>query len=114
MEAIHTAIWNVDFPTCSGAGPIGLVTLLAAHAAGAAPIVITDVYQSRLDFAKKLVPRVRTLLVDPKAAAKDTASMLEGVAGSKIQFTLECTGFETSIASAIYVRLGEARLKRIS
>lgn len=79
------------------------MTLLAAHAAGAAPIVITDVYQPRLDFAKKLVPRVRTVLVDPKAAPKETAQKLEEAAGEKVQLTLECTGFESSIASAIYV-----------
>ncbi|KAM0713598.1 hypothetical protein Q7P37_010560 [Cladosporium fusiforme] len=40
-----------------GAGPIGLVSLLAAHAAGAAPIVITDLDESRLEMAKRLVPR---------------------------------------------------------
>ncbi|KAF5722462.1 l-arabinitol 4-dehydrogenase [Fusarium mundagurra] len=47
-----------------GAGPIGLVTLLAAHAAGAAPIVITDSDENRLAKAKSLVPRVRTVLVE--------------------------------------------------
>ena len=46
-----------------GAGPIGMVSLLAAHAAGAAPVVITDVDENRLAMARKLVPRVRTVLV---------------------------------------------------
>ncbi|POV94182.1 hypothetical protein PSHT_16372 [Puccinia striiformis] len=36
-------------------GPIGLVTLLACVAAGACPIVITDISESRLDFAKRIV-----------------------------------------------------------
>lgn len=47
----------------SGAGPIGLVSLLSARAAGAEPIVITDLFQSRLDFAKTLIPGVRTVLI---------------------------------------------------
>ncbi|KAL5000632.1 chaperonin 10-like protein [Aspergillus recurvatus] len=46
-----------------GAGPIGLVTLLAANAAGAAPIVITDIDENRLVKAKELVPRVQPVLV---------------------------------------------------
>jgi L-iditol 2-dehydrogenase len=53
----------LTFFFCSGAGPIGLVSLLSARAAGAEPIVITDLFQSRLDFAKKLVPGVRTILI---------------------------------------------------
>ncbi|EQB47387.1 hypothetical protein CGLO_13474 [Colletotrichum gloeosporioides Cg-14] len=58
-----------------GAGPIGIVTLMAASAAGANPIVITDINESRLQIAKKAIPRVRTVLVapgkDPQAAAED-------------------------------------------
>jgi L-iditol 2-dehydrogenase len=42
----------------------GLVTLLAARAAGAEPIVISDLSESRLEFARKLVPGVRTILVE--------------------------------------------------
>ncbi len=37
-----------------GAGHIGQLTLLAAKAAGAAPVIITDRYQSRLDKALEL------------------------------------------------------------
>ena len=47
-----------------GAGPIGLVTLLCCSAAGAEPIVITDIDEGRLKFAKDLVPRVRTYKVE--------------------------------------------------
>ena len=38
---------------------IGLTAQLSARAAGAEPIVITDLFQNRLDFVKKLV----TLLI---------------------------------------------------
>lgn len=58
-----------------GAGPIGLVSLLAAHAAGAAPLVITDLDENRLEMAKRLVPRVRTVKVasgvGPDGVAED-------------------------------------------
>lgn len=37
-----------------GAGPIGLVTMLAAHAFGAPKIVIVDVDEQRLSVAKEL------------------------------------------------------------
>ncbi|KAG9518609.1 MFS general substrate transporter, partial [Aureobasidium melanogenum] len=38
-----------------GAGPIGLIALLAARASGACPLVITDLESSRLTFAKGLI-----------------------------------------------------------
>src|ERR1700761_8897103 len=53
-----------------GAGPIGIVTLLAANAAGAAPIVITDLDENRLNMAKSLIPRVRTVKVEMGRDAK--------------------------------------------
>ena len=51
-----------------GAGPIGLATLLCAQAAGAEPIVITDIDAGRLAFAKELAAArpgtVKTLLIE--------------------------------------------------
>lgn len=86
-----------------GAGPIGLVSLLAAHAAGAAPIVITDMDANRLAKAKELVPRVRTVRVergdDPKSVGKKMVDAL----GSEARLVLECTGVESSIHAGIYV-----------
>ncbi|GAA5878913.1 hypothetical protein JCM8547_007551 [Rhodosporidiobolus lusitaniae] len=87
-----------------GAGPIGLVSLLAARAAGAAPIVITDIAQSRLDFAKTLVPGVKTVLVERGVEAKDIADRIKVEAGlpNGIAVTLECTGVESSVQTAVY------------
>lgn len=56
-----------------GAGPIGLVSLLAAHAAGAAPIVITDLDEARLEMARRLVPRVRTVRVEGGMGPEEVA-----------------------------------------
>ncbi|PLW13205.1 hypothetical protein PCANC_15212 [Puccinia coronata f. sp. avenae] len=85
-----------------GAGPIGLVTLLACHAAGACPIAITDLSEGRLDFAKRLLPSVSTIQIELGTPERDVAESVEKKMGCKPQIALECTGFETSIAVAAY------------
>ncbi|KIY73893.1 GroES-like protein [Cylindrobasidium torrendii FP15055 ss-10] len=85
-----------------GAGPIGLATLLAARAAGAEPIVITDLHQSRLDVAKSIVPTVKTVLIDPSVSQEDQAKKIVEAAGQEISVALECTGFEGSIGTAAF------------
>ena len=86
-----------------GAGPIGIVTLLCAAAAGAEPLVITDIDGGRLDFAKKLVPRARIYKVErgvsEEDAAKDIVALADGVQPA---VALECTGVQSSVNSAIY------------
>jgi L-iditol 2-dehydrogenase len=86
-----------------GAGPIGLITLISARAAGAEPIVITDLFESRLEFAKKLVPGVRTVVVKRNATAQETAADINAALGMKAKVALECTGVESSVHAAIYV-----------
>ncbi|SJL02448.1 related to L-arabinitol 4-dehydrogenase [Armillaria ostoyae] len=85
-----------------GAGPIGLATLLSGRAAGAEPIVITDLFQNRLDFAKKLVPTVRTVLIERELSLEDQAAKIKAAAGTAFRVGLECTGVESSIATAAY------------
>ncbi|KAF9038431.1 chaperonin 10-like protein [Panaeolus papilionaceus] len=85
-----------------GAGPIGLVTLAAARAAGAEPIIITDLFQNRLDFAKQLVPGVRTVLIDRNSTSKEQAAKIKEAAGGALAVALECTGVQSSIHTAIY------------
>ncbi|KAK2764217.1 l-arabinitol 4-dehydrogenase [Colletotrichum kahawae] len=66
------------------------------------PIVITDINESRLQIAKKAIPRVRTVLVapgkDPQAAAGDVKAAL----GQEAKLVLECTGVESSVITGIY------------
>jgi L-iditol 2-dehydrogenase len=85
-----------------GAGPIGLVTLLCCKAAGAAPLVITDIDEGRLAFAKSLVPNVLTHKVEfshsPQDFQSSIVSLMEGVEPA---VAMECTGVESSIAGAI-------------
>ncbi|KAK7711704.1 hypothetical protein SLS57_007997 [Botryosphaeria dothidea] len=92
-----------------GAGPIGLVTLLAAHAAGAQPIVITDLDESRLKMAQDLVPRVRTVQVTRDDSSEALGSKIVSALGQEAQLVLECTGVEHSIHAGIYAaRFGGA------
>ncbi|KAK4505890.1 hypothetical protein PRZ48_003855 [Zasmidium cellare] len=85
-----------------GAGPIGMVSLLAAHAAGAAPVVITDVDENRLSMARRLVPRVRTVLVERGVESKIVAERIKEALGQEAKLVIECTGVESSIHAGIY------------
>ncbi|KAF3938088.1 hypothetical protein ABW19_dt0205740 [Dactylella cylindrospora] len=91
-----------------GAGPIGLVTLLCARAAGATPITITDIDSSRLEFAKKLVPTVNTFQIPlggpdttPENLAKTINEQFYSTAGHP-DVSIECTGIASSIATAVH------------
>ena len=107
-----------DAALICGAGPIGLTTLLCARAAGAYPLVITDLDAGRLAFAESLVSsssssldgpaRVRTLLVAPEEANEVLAArIVDAMEGTEPDVALECTGAESSIGAAIEaVRFG--------
>jgi L-iditol 2-dehydrogenase len=95
----------------AGAGPIGLVTLLSVRAAGATPIVITDVDEGRLRFAADLVPGVHTykvqLALSPEENAAGILDAMNNGNGNAVdalrpRVALECTGVESSVASAIW------------
>jgi L-iditol 2-dehydrogenase len=85
-----------------GAGPIGLVTLACVRAAGCEPLVVTDIDQGRLDFARELVPGARTLKVEIGESREEFARRVrELMGGVEPQCAIECTGVESSIAGAI-------------
>lgn len=91
----------------AGCGPIGLGTLVLADAAGAFPIVIADVNEGRLEFAKKLVPAVITYKVQTKLSPKENAEQIRKLFGTtEYQMpstVLECTGVASSINTGGYV-----------
>ncbi|KAJ5167441.1 L-arabinitol 4-dehydrogenase [Penicillium canariense] len=95
----------------TGAGPIGLISLLSARAAGACPIVITDIDEGRLAFAKSLAPEVRTYKVQIGLSAEESAAGIinalndgkgSGPDALRPKLCLECTGVESSVNSAIW------------
>lgn len=85
-----------------GAGPIGLITMLCVAAAGAAPLVITDISESRLAFAKELCPRVITHKVERMSAEEGGKAIVAAFGGIEPAVTMECTGVESSIAAAVW------------
>lgn len=102
-----------------GAGPIGLVALAAAKASGAWPLVITDMEESRLEFAQRFVPGAMTYHVDPSKTSlqcSEEIRRLFGCAGGRDvdrgisdpdeynapAVVLECTGVEPSVVTAAY------------
>lgn len=91
----------------AGCGPIGLGTLLLADIAGAYPIVVTDVNQERLDYAKKLVPLIFTYKIDPSLSTHENAKEIRKVYGvteyDMPETVLECTGVASSINTCGYV-----------
>lgn len=91
----------------AGCGPIGLATLMLADAAGAYPILVSDVSAERLQFAKTLVPSVMTYQVDTKASEKENAQRIRNMFGEREvdmpPYVLECTGVHFSINTCAYV-----------
>ncbi|XP_057307172.1 sorbitol dehydrogenase-like [Hydractinia symbiolongicarpus] len=82
-----------------GAGPIGLVTLMVAKAAGASRIAITDLDANRLQMASKLGAD-QTIKVTSRDG-KEVADHIRSSFGDPDR-TIECTGAESSIQTGIY------------
>jgi L-iditol 2-dehydrogenase len=83
-----------------GAGPIGLVCLLTAKACGASETIITDLDAGRLEMAKKL-GATHTVKVTTRDS-NELAKLIETTLGCKPDQTIECSGAQPSIATAIY------------
>lgn len=95
----------------AGAGPIGLLALALARASGSHPIVITDLEPRRLEFAKKYVPSCLTYKVQPELGSEGNSREIRKLFGSGEYYApnvaLECTGVESSVATAgLTVRRG--------
>lgn len=84
-----------------GAGPIGLVSLLAAKAMGASQVVISDLSSERLAKAKEMEADF-LLPVRKEDTPQELAKKVQGMLGCMPQITIECTGVESSMQTAIY------------
>ncbi|XP_013642674.2 sorbitol dehydrogenase isoform X1 [Brassica napus] len=84
-----------------GAGPIGLVTMLAARAFGVPKIVIVDVDDNRLSVAKRLgadgIVKVTTSLEDVGSEVEQIKKAI----GSNIDVTFDCAGFNKTMSTAL-------------
>nr|XP_014096029.1 sorbitol dehydrogenase [Bactrocera oleae] len=84
-----------------GAGPIGLVTLLAAQAMGAEQVMITDLVQDRLDVAKEL-GATHTLLMNKNDSAEVVAKKVHQVMGVEPDTSIDCCGAESTTRLSIF------------
>jgi D-xylulose reductase len=84
-----------DLAVVMGAGPIGMVTALAALAGGCSQVVITDVQQPKLDLAATLGP-IRPVNVAQEKLVDVIHAMTDGW-GADVVF--ECSGNERAAAS---------------
>ncbi|XP_034535979.1 sorbitol dehydrogenase [Notolabrus celidotus] len=84
-----------------GAGPIGLVCLVVAKAMGASQVVITDLSSERLAMAKELGADFQ-LTVARENTPQQLAERVTEMLGAQPHITIECTGVESCIQTAIY------------
>jgi D-xylulose reductase len=87
-----------DIAVVTGAGPIGLVTVLAAFAAGCARVLVSDVDETKLEIARKLgkVPGA-VLGVNVRAETLEDAVKRE-TDGWGADIVFECSGNERAAA----------------
>lgn len=88
QAAVKAKIRPGDLGVVIGAGPIGVVTALAALAGGCSSIVMIDVQQPKLDLAAGLGPILPVNALREKPA--DVVARLTGSWGADIVF--ECSG----------------------
>jgi D-xylulose reductase len=83
-----------DLAVVMGAGPIGMVTALAALAGGCSRVILTDAQQPKLDLGAKLGP-ITPVNVTQENVAEVVRKMTDGW-GADIVF--ECSGNERALA----------------
>jgi len=85
----------------TGAGPVGLLTVMTAKAYGATKVLITDVVQERLNTAKELGAD-HTLLITRNDTPQGVAKKVEELMGELPNVSMECSGAESAIQTCIY------------
>ncbi|MQT14999.1 2,3-butanediol dehydrogenase [Segnochrobactrum spirostomi] len=83
----------------TGAGPIGQLQILAARAAGASTIFLSDTNDNRLALARKVLPDVIPLNPKRDNVVEAIRDQTEGHAGADV--ALECVGAEAALATCI-------------
>ena len=83
-----------DLAVVMGAGPIGMVTALAALAGGCSRVILTDTQQPKLDLGAKLGP-ITPVNVAKESLTEVVSQMTDGW-GADVVF--ECSGAERALA----------------
>jgi D-xylulose reductase len=83
-----------DLAIVIGAGPIGMVTILAALAAGCSRIIVSDIHEPKLELARKLGPVLTVNVRSQKLA--DVVERETARWGADVLF--ECSGYPPAMA----------------
>lgn len=83
----------------TGAGPIGILTLLAAKAFGATTLFLSDPNDTRLELARAILPGIVTLNPKRDDIGAEIRARTEGGVGCDI--ALECVGNEKALHSCL-------------
>ncbi|XP_038222008.1 sorbitol dehydrogenase-like [Zerene cesonia] len=83
-----------------GAGPIGLVTMLAAKAMGASKILITDILESRLETAKQLGAD-HTILVSRDSNEAELVKKVHELLGEHPNISIDASGAQSTVRLAL-------------
>ena len=83
----------------TGAGPIGALALLAAKAAGAAQLFVSDLNDTRLGFMKEMLPDVVTLNPKRDDVGDAIRAQTEGNVGCDV--VIECVGNEHALKACL-------------
>lgn len=107
--AVHMArlvnIKQGDSVVVFGAGTVGLLSGAVAKAFGAEKVVLVDILQRKLDFAKTFVKGCGTFIPDSKASAeKNAAKIIEDFGlGDGADIVMEASGAEPSVQTGVHV-----------
>lgn len=86
-----------------GSGTIGLLAAATAKAFGAKEVIVSDINQAKLDFAKDFVD-CKTFMPNLKSGPEVEAARMKRELGFEVgaDVVLECTGVESSVQTGIY------------
>nr|QBH74074.1 alcohol dehydrogenase [Nicoletia phytophila] len=86
----------------TGAGPIGLVSMMAARALGATKVIMIDLVKSRLEVAKQLGAD-HVVHVTKTTSKEEAAAKILDALGEQPDKVIECSGAQASIRIALEV-----------
>ncbi|KAK4692262.1 hypothetical protein P7C71_g4906, partial [Lecanoromycetidae sp. Uapishka_2] len=107
--AVHMAkLVNVrqgDSVIVFGAGTVGLLSGAVAKAFGAKKVVLVDILQRKLEFAKTFIKSCGTFIPDSKASSEENAAKLVAEFGLEdgADVVMEASGAEPSVQTGIHV-----------
>lgn len=106
VHAVNSSRLQIgDTVAVIGAGTIGIVTCLAAVAAGASRVIVSDVSKARLDLVKRHYPDLITV--------NATSKELKDAAGASLDVVFEASGAPGTLQQAIEIVAPGGRIMQI-